>query len=594
MPAKPEPFLATLPRWEITLYWALSLGSHLYSFYEVHCFSKEHERGLDREFPLEKGFLIWGLKRDAADFEWSFWGDWAKKSLLYSLIGHAMVSRLASLYLPQWHLAILTGYGVLAACHLLGLRGVAVLMLQLSVSLAVAQLHSPVLCWASSLLLLSTLHITSLQDIQRAWYESEDQYYLLLFSVAVCGLRCISFSLEFCWSASGQHQHQYHQHRIQLEHHQHQHQQHQHHDQQEHHQGLYTPHQHHHHRCQDLHPQHQGHQHQHQQHQHLLHQHPQCCPLQAGGAQQQQQQEASGQRCFFTQLYRLSAYCFYHPLFFNGPVIMYRDFSQQMLYRSCRAEVCVVSAWGVFMSVARVCVWWCVAETLIHTMHMHSIQSNETYLEILPPWALGGLALALVQFFYVKYLVLFGVPSLLARLDGLQPPTLPRCVSIMYSFSGMWRHFDVGLYKWLIRYIYVPLGGSRRGQFRKVVSTALAFGFVCFWHGGHDYLRQWALLNWAGVLLENAMATVLTSPPLSTILERVLSPPMRRRGLAFVSAFSTGLLILSNLIFLGGDHVGRIFWKRVFVRGWSNIAIPMLGFLYCFAQVGLEWDRTPR
>ncbi|XP_062375701.1 protein-cysteine N-palmitoyltransferase HHAT isoform X2 [Sardina pilchardus] len=428
MSSKPESYLVSLPRWEIALYWLLSLASHLYSFYELHRFSKEHERGLDREFPLEKGF-IGGLKRDAADFEWSFWSDWARRSLLWSLLGHAVLSRLASIYLPQWHLAILTGYGVLAACNLLGLRGVAVLMLQLSLSLAVAQLHNPALCWGSSLLLLSTLHISSLQDIQ--------------------------------------------------------------------------------------------------------------------------------------------------------------------MLRPC-AGVCGVSAVCVLKSAVRVCVWWCVAETLIHCMHMHSIQGNETYLEILPPWALGGLALGLVQFFYVKYLVLFGLPSLLVRMDGVEPPQLPRCVSIMYSFTGMWRHFDVGLYRWLIRYIYVPLGGSRHGVLRKVLSTALAFVFVCFWHGGHDYLQQWALLNWAGILVENALGMLLTAPPLRHLIERVLSPPMRRRGLAFVSAFSTGLLILSNLIFLGGNHVGRIFWKRVFVQGWSNMAIPMLGFLYCFAQVGLEWDRKAR
>lgn len=51
----------------------------------------------------------------------------------------------------------------------------------------------------------------------------------------------------------------------------------------------------------------------------------------------------------------------------------------------------------------------------------------------------GGLALAHVLFFYLKYLVLFGVPALLMRLDGLTPPPLPRCVSTMFSFTGMWR-----------------------------------------------------------------------------------------------------------------------------------------------------------
>lgn len=37
----------------------------------------------------------------------------------------------------------------------------------------------------------------------------------------------------------------------------------------------------------------------------------------------------------------------------------------------------------------RIILWWCIAEYMIHVMYMHAIQSNETYLKILPPWALG-------------------------------------------------------------------------------------------------------------------------------------------------------------------------------------------------------------
>ncbi|XP_035388584.1 protein-cysteine N-palmitoyltransferase HHAT isoform X5 [Electrophorus electricus] len=416
--------LAELPQWEMAVYWFLSFSSHIFSFYQLHRFSKaEHEKSLDREVHLEKGFLVWGYKKDPTDFEWSFWNEWVWRSLFCSLIGHTVVSRLCGVYLPQCRKAVLTLYGMVSAWWLLGFKGVAVLMLHLSVSLVVAQLHSPTLSWGCAILLLSTLHISSLQDVQ------------------------------------------------------------------------------------------------------------------------------------------------------------------------IERPVCNVSAQWLLAKLLRVCVWWCLAEFMIHVMYMHAIQNNETYLHILSPWALGGLALAVVQFFYVKYLVLFGVVSLLAQLDGIQTPPLPRCVSIVYSFRGMWRHFDVGLYKWLIRYLYVPLGGSHHGPFQKVISTALAFGFVCFWHGFHDYLQYWALLNWLGVLVENIIAVFLTSPPLHRIIVCYLSPRMQRRGLALVSAFSTAMIILSNLVFLGGTHVGHVYWKRVFVQGWSTMAVPMLAFLYCFAQVGLEVDR---
>uniref|UniRef100_UPI003AAE46FC protein-cysteine N-palmitoyltransferase HHAT-like n=1 Tax=Centroberyx gerrardi TaxID=166262 RepID=UPI003AAE46FC len=335
-----------------------------------------------------------------------------------------------------------------------------------------------------------------MQSYARGWYKTEEEYYLLLFSVAVCGLRFISFSLEHCWR-----------------------------------------------------------------------------PLEPGGAE---------------QLYWLFSYSFYHPLFYNGPIITYKDYIQQMRRPAEESDTDKAVYSYLLLRAGRIFLWWLIAEYMIHVMYMHSIQTNETYLEILPPWvSLSGLALALVQFFYVKYLVLFGLPSMLATLDELVPPKLPRCVSIMYSFTGMWRHFDEGLYRWLIRYFYVPLEGSRHGPLYKVLSTGLAFGFVCLWHGGHDYLQYWALMNWAGVLVENGLKTLFASSCIHSIVHN-FSAPMKRRCIALLSAFSTAMLILSNLVFLGGIHVGRIFWKRVFVQGWSTIAPPMLAFLYCFAQIGLE------
>lgn len=67
-----------------------------------------------------------------------------------------------------WQLRVpaLSLYGFLAASSVLGIKGVCVVLVHLSLNFSVAQLQKPALSWVCNLLLLSTLHIQPLQDIQ--------------------------------------------------------------------------------------------------------------------------------------------------------------------------------------------------------------------------------------------------------------------------------------------------------------------------------------------------------------------------------------------------------------------------------------------
>lgn len=40
--------------------------------------------------------------------------------------------------------------------------------------------------------------------LQRKWYDTENEYYLLLFTLSVRCLFCTSFSLEYCWHGPAQ------------------------------------------------------------------------------------------------------------------------------------------------------------------------------------------------------------------------------------------------------------------------------------------------------------------------------------------------------------------------------------------------------
>ncbi|XP_078674655.1 protein-cysteine N-palmitoyltransferase HHAT-like [Branchiostoma floridae x Branchiostoma belcheri] len=280
----------------------------------------------------------------------------------------------------------------------------------------------------------------------------------------------------------------------------------------------------------------------------------------------------------------LLTYNFYWPLLTSGPIISYSDFRQQRLSQG-DSQPGLQNLPRVLLGLVRLLFWFLCAEISRHYLYIHAICARMDVLQQASVFTLYGLIYAHIQFFHVKYVVLFGLGSTLARLDGISPPPQPKCVATVYQFTDMWRSFDPGLYKWLVRYIYWPLGGSRSGLLRQIVASVATFVFVYFWHGASHNLFIWAALQFFGVLLETLTRRFMWLPAIRAWELKHLSARSSRRLRTLLNTWPLEALAISNLVFLTSPQVGA---HCVYTFGRPLAALQTAAILFCIGQWTVE------
>jgi D-alanyl-lipoteichoic acid acyltransferase DltB (MBOAT superfamily) len=88
-----------------------------------------------------------------------------------------------------------------------------------------------------------------------------------------------------------------------------------------------------------------------------------------------------------------------------------------------------------------------------------------------------------------------------ALMFGLVLPENFRRPYLATDLRDFWRRWHISLSKFLRDYLYIPLGGSRRGRPRYVVSTLVTMGLCGLWHGAGWTYVAWGLWHGIGLLL---------------------------------------------------------------------------------------------
>jgi len=81
-----------------------------------------------------------------------------------------------------------------------------------------------------------------------------------------------------------------------------------------------------------------------------------------------------------------------------------------------------------------------------------------------------------------------------AKMIGFE---LPQNFNLPYtarSFSGFWRRWHISLSTWFRDYLYIPLGGNRKGKTRTYINLMITMLLGGLWHGA-----SWNFVFWGGL-----------------------------------------------------------------------------------------------
>ncbi|MDY3255400.1 MAG: MBOAT family O-acyltransferase, partial [Lachnospiraceae bacterium] len=143
---------------------------------------------------------------------------------------------------------------------------------------------------------------------------------------------------------------------------------------------------------------------------------------------------------------------------------------------------------------------------------------------------LGVLAFSLQIFFDFNGYSLMAIG--LGKMLGFDFPANFNFPYISRSLTEFWRRWHITLSTWFRDYVYIPLGGNRKGQVRTYVNLFIVWFLTGFWHGAGWNFIIWGLFFFVMLVIEK------------TVLKKFLD-----EHVIFSHVYSTVLIGLSWMIF---------------------------------------------
>ncbi len=146
------------------------------------------------------------------------------------------------------------------------------------------------------------------------------------------------------------------------------------------------------------------------------------------------------------------------------------------------------------------------------------------------------------------------------------------------SCASFWRHWHITLNNWFRDYVYIPLGGNRKGTFRKYLNIFIVFTLSGMWHGADITYILWGMLSGLFQIMEALIA------------------PLRAHFPKWLKVFFTFMLFTFSMFLFRSDNIsqagiiiGKVFtqfeFSSIFTTSLFELGLGTFHMLYLFAGI---------
>ena len=283
--------------------------------------------------------------------------------------------------------------------------------------------------------------------------------------------------------------------------------------------------------------------------------------------------------------FKLALYISLFPQLIAGPIVRYIDVEKELANRTYDVD-------KIFKGVTRFSVGLAKKVVISNTVGLladNIFKLDVTQMSSATGW-LGAIAYTLQIYFdfsgYSDMAIGLGHMMGFNFIENFNYPYISK------SVQEFWRRWHISLSSWFRDYLYIPLGGNRKGKIRTYINLLIVFACTGFWHGAAWNFLVWGLFHGLFLVIERIGFKKVLAGEFKSLENKPKAAKACRITMTVVGHIYTMLIAIIGWVLFRAETMGKA-WQYICTMfrfsdwGWVRAVAQLDGYTLVIILLGI-------